>query len=98
MQAREYLFKFLLLICYKPSKANFMPNALSRLLIVNDLKLKVEDIIVVPLKEGELNALFACNAFIDKMAYSKVYNEFNKYYAFAATLIKITPDFKENFI
>jgi hypothetical protein len=49
-------------------------------------------------REGELDALFACNAFINKMAYSKVYNEFNKYYAFATTFIEIAPDFKEKFI
>ena len=42
--------------------------------------------------------LFAYNAFTDKIAHSKVYNKFNKHYAFAATLIKIAPDFKEKFI
>ena len=95
---KEYLFKFLLLICYKLSKVNFVLNALSCLLIVDDLKLGVEDAIVIPLKEGELNTLFAYNAFINKIAYSKVYNKFNKYYTFAITLIKIIPDFKEKFI
>jgi hypothetical protein len=98
MQVREYLFKFPLLICYKLSKANFVLNALSRLLIVNDLKLRVEDIIVIPLREGELNTLFAYNAFTNKIARNKVYNKFNKYYAFAATFIKIAPDFKKKFI
>jgi hypothetical protein len=101
VQAREYLFKFPLLICYKPGKANFILDALSYLLIVDNLKLRVEDAIVIPLtniREGELNALFACNAFTNEIAYSKVYNEFNKHYAFIATLIKITPDFKEKFI
>ena len=96
--AKEYLFRFLLLICYKLSKVNFVLNALSCLLIVDDLKLGVEDAIVIPLRKGELNMLFACNAFTNKIAYSKVYNEFNKYYAFIATLIKIAPDFKEKFI
>ena len=96
--AKEYLSKFLLLICYKLSKANFILNALSRLLIVDNLKLGVKDAIIALLKERELNALFAYNAFTNKIAYSKVYNEFNKYYAFIATLIKIAPDFKEKFI
>jgi ABC-type molybdate transport system substrate-binding protein len=87
-----------LLICYKLSKVNFVLNALSRLLIVNNLKLRVKDTIIALLKEGELDTLFVYNAFINKIAYSKVYNKFNKYYAFAATLIKIAPDFKEKFI
>jgi hypothetical protein len=101
MQAREYLFKFLLLICYKLSKANFILNALSRLLIVDNLKLKVEDAIVIPLtniRKRELDALFAYNAFTNKIACNKVYNKFNKHYAFTITFIKITPDFKEKFI
>jgi hypothetical protein len=101
VQAREYLFRFPLLICYKLSKANFVLNALSCLLIVDNLKLGVKDAIIIPLinvRKGELNALFACNAFINKIAYSKVYNKFNKYYTFAATFIKIAPDFKEKFI
>jgi hypothetical protein len=98
---REYLFRFLLLICYKLNKVNFVLNALSCLLIINDLVLRVEDAIVAPLtniRERELNALFACNAFTNKIAYNKVYNKFNKYYTFVATLIKIAPDFKEKFI
>jgi hypothetical protein len=101
VRAREYLSKFPLLIRYKPSKANFVPNALSYLLIVDDLALRVKDAIVAPLtniREGELNALFACNAFTNKIACNKVYNEFNKHYAFIATLIKIMPDFKKKFI
>jgi hypothetical protein len=98
IQVREYLFKFPLLICYKLSKANFVLNALSRLLIVDNLKLRVEDAIVAPLKEGELDALFAYNAFIDEIARNKVYNKFNKHYAFAVTLINIALNFKEKFI
>jgi hypothetical protein len=98
MQAREYLFKFPLLICYKPGKANFVLNALSRLLIVDNLKLRVEDAIITLIREGELDALFAYNAFIDEIARNKVYNKFNKYYAFIATLINIALDFKEKFI
>ena len=98
IQAREYLFKFPLLIYYKLSKANFVLNALSRLLIVDNLKLRVKNAIVAPLKEGKLDALFAYNAFIDKIAYNKVYNKFNKHYAFAATLINIALNFKEKFI
>ena len=72
-----------------------MLNALSRLLIVNNPELEA---IKSPTKEGELDMLFACNAFIDKIACNKLYNKFNKYYAFAATFIKIAPDFKEKFI
>jgi ABC-type molybdate transport system substrate-binding protein len=98
MQAREYLFKFPLLICYKLNKANFVLNALSHLLIVNNLKLRVEDAIITPLREGELDALFAYNAFIDKIARDKVYNKFNKHYAFVVTLIDIALNFKEKFI
>jgi hypothetical protein len=101
IRAREYLFKFPLLIRYKLSKANFILDTLSRLLIVDDLALKVKDAIVAPLtniREGELNTLFACNAFINEIAYNKVYNKFNKHYAFTVTLIKIAPDFKEKFI
>jgi len=73
-------------------------NALSCLLIVDDLKLGVEDAIVIPLRKGELNMLFACNAFTNKIAYNKIYNKFNKYYTFAITFIKIVPNFKEKFI
>jgi hypothetical protein len=101
VQAKEYLFRFLLLICYKLSKANFILDALSYLLIVNNLKLRVKNTIIVSLtnvKERELNMLFACNAFTNEMAYSKVYNKFNKYYAFVVTFIKIVPNFKEKFI
>jgi len=98
MQARKYLFKFPLLICYKLGKANFILDALSRLLIVDNLKLRIEDAIIAPLRKRKLNALFACNAFIDKIARDKVYNKFNKHYAFAATLIEIAPNFKEKFI
>jgi hypothetical protein len=90
-----------LLICYKPGKANFVLDALSRLLIIDDLKLRVENAIVAPLtniREGELNTLFAYNAFTNKIACNKVYNKFNKHYTFIATLIKIAPDFKEKFI
>jgi hypothetical protein len=75
-------------------------NALFKLLIIDNLKPEaINNIIRISLiKEGELDTLFAYNAFIDKMARNKVYNEFNKYYAFATTLIKIAPDFKEKFI
>ena len=98
--AKEYLFRFLLLIRYKLSKANFVLNALFKLLIVDNLKPEaINNIIRISLtKEGKLNTLFAYNAFTDKIARNKVYNEFNKHYAFAITLIKITPDFKEKFI
>jgi len=100
VRAKEYLFKFLLLIRHKLSKANFVLNALSRLLIVDDLRLKAINSIVKisPIKEGELDALFAYNAFTDKIARNKVYNKFNKHYAFIATFIQIAPDFREKFI
>ena len=77
-----------------------MLDALFKLLIVDNPELEaINSIIRISLtKEGELDALFAYNAFIDKIARSKVYNEFNKYYAFAITLIKIMPDFKKKFI
>jgi hypothetical protein len=98
--AKKYLFKFLLLIRYKLSKANFVLDALFKLLIVDNLKPEaINSIIRISLtKERELDTLFACNAFINKIARNKVYNEFNKYYAFAITFIKIAPDFKEKFI
>jgi hypothetical protein len=75
-------------------------NALSKLLIVDNLKPEaINNIIRISLiKEGKLDALFACNAFIDEMARNKVYNKFNKHYAFIITFIKIAPDFKEKFI
>jgi hypothetical protein len=98
---KEYLFKFLLLIYYKLNKANFILDTLSRLFIVDNLKLKVEDAIIAPLtniKERKLNMLFAYNAFIKEIARNKVYNKFNKYYAFVATLIQIALNFKEKFI
>jgi hypothetical protein len=100
IRAKEYLFKFLLLIRHKLSKANFVLNALFKLLIVDNPKPEtINNIIRISLtKEGELDTLFACNAFINKIARNKVYNKFNKYYTFAATLIKIAPDFKEKFI
>jgi hypothetical protein len=97
MRVGKYLFKFLLLICYKLSKANFILNTLSYLLTINNLKLRVKDTIITPLKERELDTLFAYNAFINKIAYNKVYNKFNKHYTFIATFIKIAPDFKEKF-
>jgi hypothetical protein len=87
-----------LLICYKLSKANFILNTLSYLLIIDNLKLRVEDAIITPLREGKLDALFAYNAFIDEIARDKVYNKFNKHYAFVATLITIVLNFKEKFI
>jgi len=97
--AKEYLFKFLLLIRHKLSKANFVLNALFKLLIVDNLKPEaINSKVRISLIKGELNALFAYNAFTNKIARNKVYNKFNKYYAFAATFIKITPDFKEKFI
>jgi hypothetical protein len=98
---KEYLFKFLLLIYYKLNKANFILDTLSRLFIVDNLKLKVEDAIIAPLtniKERKLNMVFAYNAFIKEIARNKVYNKFNKYYAFVATLIQIALNFKEKFI
>jgi len=75
-------------------------NALFKLLIVDNPKPEaINNIIKTSLiKERKLNALFAYNAFINKIARNKVYNKFNKYYAFIATLIKIAPDFKEKFI
>jgi hypothetical protein len=89
-----------LLIRYKLSKANFILNALSKLLIVDNPKPEaINNIARTSLtKEGELDTLFACNAFTNKIARNKVYNKFNKYYAFAITFIKITLDFKEKFI
>jgi hypothetical protein len=98
--AKEYLFKFLLLIRHKLSKANFVLNALSKLLIVNNLKLEAINSIIKTFstKEGELDILFAYNAFINEIARNKVYNKFNKHYTFAITFIKIALNFKEKFI
>jgi hypothetical protein len=75
-------------------------NALFKLLIVDNPKPEaINSIIKIFLiKEGELDALFACNAFINKIAHNKVYNKFNKHYTFIITFIKIAPDFKEKFI
>jgi len=88
-----------LLIRHKLNKANFVLNTLFKLLIVDNFKLKaINNIIKISLIKGELNTLFACNTFINKIAHNKVYNKFNKYYAFAATFIKIAPNFKEKFI
>jgi hypothetical protein len=84
-----------LLIRHKLSKANFVLNALSRLLIIDNPELEAIKSLT---EEGELDALFAYNTFTNKIAYNKVYNKFNKYYAFAATLIKIALDFKKKFI
>ena len=97
--AREYFSKFPLLIRHKLSKVNFVLNALSKLPIVDNLKPEaINNKVRISLIKRELNTLFACNAFTNKIARNKVYNEFNKYYAFTITLIKITPDFKEKFI
>ena len=97
--ARKYFSKFPLLIRHKLSKANFVLDALSKLLIVDNLKPEaINNKVRISLIKRELNTLFACNAFTNKIARNKVYNEFNKYYAFTITLIKITPDFKEKFI
>ena len=99
VRAKEYLFRFLLLIRHKLSKANFVLDALSKLPIVDNLKPEaIDNRVRTSLIKGELNTLFAYNAFINKIARSKVYNKFNKYYAFATTFIKIAPDFKEKFI
>jgi hypothetical protein len=75
-------------------------NALFKLLIVDNLKPEaINNIIRTSLiKRGELDALFAYNAFINKIARNKVYNKFNKYYAFIITFIKIALNFKEKFI
>ena len=76
-----------------------MLDALFKLPIVNNLKPEaINSKVRISLIKRELNALFAYNAFTNKIARNKVYNEFNKYYAFTITLIKITPDFKEKFI
>jgi len=97
--AKKYLSKFPLLIRHKPSKANFVLNALFKLPIIDNLKLKaINSKVRISLTKGELNTLFAYNTFINKIACNKVYNKFNKYYTFAITLIKIAPDFKEKFI
>jgi len=97
--AKEHFFKFLLLIRHKLSKANFVLNTLSKLPIVDNPKPEaISSKVRISLTKGKLNALFAYNAFTNKMARNKVYNKFNKYYAFATTLIKIAPDFKEKFI
>ena len=99
IRAKEYFSKFPLLIRYKLSKANFVLNALFKLLIVDNLKPEaINNKVRTSLIKGKLNALFACNAFTNKIARNKVYNKFNKYYAFAATLIKIAPNFKKKFI
>jgi hypothetical protein len=99
VRAKEYLSKFPLLIRHKLSKANFILNTLFKLPTIDNLKPEaINSKVRISLTKKELNALFACNAFIDKIARSKVYNEFNKYYIFAATFIKIAPDFKEKFI
>jgi hypothetical protein len=75
-------------------------NALFKLPTIDNPKPEaINSIVKISLiKEGELDALFAYNAFIDEIAHNKVYNKFNKHYAFAITLIKIMPDFKEKFI
>jgi hypothetical protein len=98
--AKEYFSKFPLLIRYKLSKANFVPNALFKLPTINNPKLEAINSIIKTslIKERKLNTLFACNAFTNEIARNKVYNKFNKYYAFTITLIKIAPDFKEKFI
>ena len=76
-----------------------MLNALFKLPIVDNPKPEaISSKVRISLTKGKLNALFAYNAFTNKMARNKVYNKFNKYYAFATTLIKIAPDFKEKFI
>ena len=76
-----------------------MLNALFKLPIIDNPKPEaINNKVRISLTKRELNALFACNTFTNKIARNKVYNEFNKYYAFAATLIKIAPDFKEKFI
>ena len=99
VRAKEYFFKFPLLIRHKLSKANFVLDALFKLPIVNNLKPEaINSKVRISLIKRELNALFAYNAFTNKIARNKVYNKFNKYYAFAATFIKIAPDFKEKFI
>jgi hypothetical protein len=64
--AREYLFKFLLLIWYKLSKVNFILDTLFKLLIVDNLKLEaINNIVKISLTKGKLDMLFAYNAFID---------------------------------
>jgi hypothetical protein len=74
-------------------------NALFKLLTVDNPKPEaINSKVRTSLTEGELNALFACNTFTNEIARNKVYNKFNKYYAFATTFIKIAPDFKEKFI
>ena len=72
-----------MLIRHKLSKANFVLNALLRLLIIDNPELEAIKSLT---EEGELDALFAYNTFTNKIAYNKVYNKFNKYYAFAATV------------
>ena len=76
-----------------------MLNALFKLPIVDNFKPEaINSKVKISLIKRKLNALFAYNAFTNKIARNKVYNKFNKYYAFAITFIKIAPDFKEKFI
>jgi len=74
-------------------------NALFKLLIIDNPKPEAinSKVRISPIK-GELNALFACNAFTNKITRNKVYNKFNKYYTFIATFIKIALNFKEKSI
>jgi hypothetical protein len=66
--AKEYLSKIPLLIWHKLSKANFVLNALLRLLIIDNPELEAIKSLT---KEGELDALFAYNTFTNKTAYNK---------------------------
>jgi hypothetical protein len=56
--AKEYFFKFLLLIWHKPNKANFVLNILSCLFTINNLKLEaINSIIKISLTKKKENLI-----------------------------------------
>jgi hypothetical protein len=70
---------------------NFIPNTLSRLVIINNKKKSdTKDS-----NKGELDTLFIGNISLDESIREEFYTDFNENYIFIATLIKIELAFKK---
>jgi hypothetical protein len=94
VRVAKYFLRFQLDIQYKPGKANFVSDALSRLATVNnEKKSDTKDS-----NKGELDALFAGNTSPDESIREEFYIDFNENYIFTATLVEIEPAFKKQFL
>ena len=81
-------------IWYKPGKANFISNTLSRLVTINNKKKSN----IKNSNKRKLDTLFIGNISLDESIRKEFYIDFNKNYIFIAILIKIELAFKKQFL